>query len=182
MSPTSSSRRLRPVSSLGLCAAAAAVLVPLSSASVAWSGRQASDYSFGGRACFDVRRDRGAARSGPGLGRRRGDCRRGIHVRPQRRGDAGVRGRHAEPDHRARGRNPAPRRPGSVRLPARSQRLLVRLALLVVKQSWALSVDEPEARALRRVYGGRAPERFARLSCFDSDIEQDREDAARGRR
>lgn len=52
---------------------------------------------------------------------------------------------------------------------------------LVVKQSWALSVDETEARAIERVFGGCAPERFARLTCFDSDVERDRTDAARGR-
>ena len=52
---------------------------------------------------------------------------------------------------------------------------------LVVKQSWALSVDEAEARVLQRVFGGCTPERFARLTCFDSGVGQDREDAARGR-
>lgn len=226
---TSSFRRLRPVSAAGLCAAAVAALVPLSSASVAGSGRQVSDCSFGGRACFDVRvelllqpahstarfheppavraralqrevyrqllMDRTAFSCRPIGGEtvvlRDRDRVSVAHVVPAAEAFASglsveempefvadtlnLTIAHADEIRRRGGRDPAGY------LPERNACWYV-WRWLVVKQSWALSVDAAEARALRRVFGGCAPERFARLACFDSDIEQDAEDAARGRR
>lgn len=226
---TSSFRRSRPVSALGLWAAPVGALVLLSSAGVAWSGRQASDCSFGGRACFDVRvelllqpahstarfheppairaqalqrevyrqllMDRTAFSCEPIGGEtavlRDRDRVSVAHVVPAAEAFASglsveempefvadtlnLTIAHADEIRRRDDRDP------SGYLPERNACWYV-WRWLVVKQSWALSVDGPEARALRRVFGGCAPERFARLTCFDSDIGQDREDAARGRR
>lgn len=65
----------------------------------------------------------------------------------------------------------------------------VRVELLLRPPYSTAGFHEPpavRARALQRevyrqVFGGCAPERFARLTCFDADAGQDREDAARGR-
>ena len=52
---------------------------------------------------------------------------------------------------------------------------------LVVKQRWILSVDDSEAEAIGRVFSGCFPERFARISCLDRNIDRDFADAERGR-
>ena len=220
-------RSLVALTALGVCAGAAA-LAPLYPPAAAFSGRQAADCSFGGRACFDVRvelllepaystagfyeppavraqalqrevyrqllMDRTALACRPIGGevavlRDRGRI-SVAHVVPAAEAFASGLSAEEMPEfvadtlnltiaHADEIRRRGDRDPAGY-LPQRNACWYV-WRWLVVKQSWALSVDEAEASVLQRVFGGCAPERFARLTCFDADIDRDREDAARGR-